>query len=196
MMIDEKGILREVLDALPSVVFIVDRDVRVQEYNAAAAQFITVTKNAVLQQRAGDILCCIHSSRILGGCSRSSACSSCTIRNAVIDAVDKNCIVRRRAKVQLIPPRKAIEQQALITVSPFSFQGTSYALLMIEDINEVAELYRMLLVCHACGKLLDGKNSWDWANSSLKNNWNIDCSHSYCTDCFSKEIEKFDGPTY
>jgi hypothetical protein len=114
----------------------------------------------------------------------------------VIDAVDKNCIVRRRAKVQLIPPRKAIEQQALITVSPFSFQGTSYALLMIEDINEVAELYRMLLVCHACGKLLDGKNSWDWANSSLKNNWNIDCSHSYCTDCFSKEIEKFDGPTY
>ncbi|MGB5684468.1 MAG: hypothetical protein WBM35_01555 [Candidatus Electrothrix sp.] len=195
MVTEEKGILREVLDALPSVVFVVDRDVRIQEYNALAAEFITTARGAVPQQRAGDILCCIHASAILGGCSRSSACRFCTIRNSVRDALDEKTIIRRRAKVQLISPKKIIEMQALITVSPFSLQGVLYALLMIEDINKIAELYRMLLVCHACGKLLDGENSCDWANSSLENNWNIDCSYSYCTDCFSKEVEKFDGDT-
>ncbi|CAK8724385.1 PAS domain-containing protein [Candidatus Electrothrix laxa] len=196
MVTEEKGILREVLDALPSVVFVVDRDVRIQEYNTAAAEFIKAARGGVLQHRAGDILHCIHASAILGGCSRSSVCRSCTIRNSVIDALDENCVIRRRAQVQLISPKKIIEMQALITVSPFSLQGSLYALLMIEDIKKLAELYRMLLVCHACGKMLDGESSCDWPNSSLKNNWNIDCSYSYCPDCFSKEIEKFDGPTY
>lgn len=195
MVTEEKGILREVLDALPSVVFVVDRDVRIQEYNTAAAEFIKAARSAVLQQRAGDILRCIHASAILGGCSRSSACRSCTVRNSVIDALDENCIIRRRAKVQLIFPKKIIEMQALITVSPFFLQGVLYGLLMIEDINKIAELYRMLLVCHSCGKLLDGKSSWDWPSSYLKNNWNIDCSYSYCPDCFNKEIEKFDDHT-
>lgn len=57
--------LKEILDALPAAVFVVDADVRIQEYNNLAAQFITATKDTVFQQRAGDILHCIHSSVML-----------------------------------------------------------------------------------------------------------------------------------
>jgi PAS domain-containing protein len=184
--------LREILNAFPSVMFVVDQDVRIQEYNAAAGELIAAARSTVLQQRVGDILHCIHSSAILGGCSRSSACSSCVVRNSVADAFRKNCIIRRRAKVQLLSPKKITALQTLLTVSPFSLQGTPYALLMVENINEIAQLYKMLLICHGCGKILDGENAHNWSNPCSSNNWNIDCSYSYCTDCFSKEIEKLD----
>lgn len=191
MVTGEKGVLREVLDALPSMVFVVDQDVRIQEYNKAAAELVVAARAAVLQKRAGDILYCIHSSSILGGCSRSSACTSCVIRNSVTDAFRKNCIIRRRAHVQLLSPKKITALQTLLTVSPFSRQGDPYALLMIEDIKDIAKLYKMLLICHGCGKMLDGKNTHDWSDSNSSNNWNIDCSYSYCSECFNKEIKKF-----
>lgn len=189
---DENRIIREVLDAFPSMAFIVDQDVRIQEYNTAAAQLISAARTAVLQQRVGDILHCIHASAILGGCSRSSACTSCVIRTSVTDAFQENCIIRRRAHVQLLSPKNIISLLTLLTVSPFSLQGDIYALLMIEDINKIAKLYKMLLICHGCGKLLNQENTHDWKNASLSNNWNIDCLYSYCSDCFSKEIKKFE----
>ena len=195
-MTDEKRILRELLDAFPSVVFVVDRDMRIQEYNTAASELIAAERDFALQQRTGDILHCIHSSAILGGCSGSPACKFCTIRNSVTDAFQEGCIIRRRATVQLISPKKTTALRALITVSPLSLQGMPYVLLMIEDINKLAKLYQMLLVCRSCGKLLDGESSHDLPISCSSNNWNIDCSYSYCPDCFSKEIEKFDGSTY
>ena len=190
MVIDDRGIIKEILDALPSAVCIVDEDVRIQEYNATAAELITAAKNAVLQQRAGDILHCINASAIMGGCSRSPACKSCTIRNSVTDAFRENRIIRRRGKMQLIPPKKCIELQILLTISPFSLQGTRYALMMIEDFDQITKLCRMLLVCHACGKMLDGDTSLDWSDASASTNDDINCSKSYCPDCLRKKIEK------
>lgn len=187
-----KVILTEVLDAFSSVVFVVDQDVRIQAYNAAAAELITATRTDVLQHRAGDVLHCIHASAMLGGCSHSAACKYCTVRNSVTDALEQNRIIRRRATVQLISPTKTIMLRALLSVSPFSLQGNPYALLMLEDFNEIVKLYRKLLICHECGKLLDSESSWEWTNFSLTSNWNIDCSYSYCVDCFNKEISEVD----
>ncbi|MCW5212459.1 hypothetical protein VU04_06080, partial [Desulfobulbus sp. TB] len=65
-----------------------------------------------------------------------------------------------------------------------------YALVKLEDFNEIVKLYQKLLICHGCGKLLDSESSWDWTDFSLTNNWNIDCSYSYCVDCFSEDIHE------
>ncbi|CAK8718949.1 PAS domain-containing protein [Candidatus Electrothrix gigas] len=187
-----KVILREVLDAFTSMVFVVDQDVRIQAYNAAVAELITATRTDVLQRRAGDVLHCIHASPMLGGCSHSAACQYCTIRNAVTDALEQNCIIRRRAKVQLISPQKTTVLRAVVSVSPFSLQESRYALVELEDFNEIVKLYRKLLICHGCGKLLDSESSWDWTDFSLTNNWNIDCSYSYCVDCFNEDIHEIE----
>ena len=63
---------------------------------------------------------------------------------------------------------------------------------MIEDISEIAELYRMISICSVCKKVRDDKESWMLIEAYFKNNWGIDFSHGLCPDCAKIEREKWD----
>jgi PAS domain-containing protein len=188
--INERTLLRTVFDALPSLIFVVDHEVRIQEYNAAAADVLEAGRETILRQRAGDILHCIHSSETPEGCGHSSFCRDCIIRNSVFRAFQGKRIIRRRTRIEFVRGGKKIEIYALITVSPFLFENQAHALLVIEDINELAELYRMIFICPVCGKMQDEQKSWIRVESYFKNNWDVDCSHNYCPDCFQKEMDR------
>ena len=190
---EKRDMLRAVFDALPSLVFVVDQDVRIQEYNAAASDLMMAERKTVLKRRAGEILHCIHSSEVPEGCGRSPSCKDCIIRNSVTEAFRGNRVVRRRTRIELIRDGNKIEIYALVTVSPFSFQERSHALLVIEDISEIAELYRMIPICSVCGKVRDDKESWMRVEAYFKNSWDVDFSHGYCPDCFKIEMDKIEA---
>lgn len=187
---NENEMLREIFDALPSMIFVVDQEVRIQEYNAAAEELIRSSRETILQHRAGEILHCIHSEETKKGCGTSTKCSECIIRNSVIQALQGKRIVRRRTRMEIIQNDHKVEIYTLVTVSPFSFRGTPHALLVIEDLSEIAELYHMIFICPVCGKVQDGEQTWMRVEAYFKNNWNVECSHGYCPDCFQKELEK------
>jgi hypothetical protein len=124
------------------------------------------------------------------GCGRSPSCKNCIIRNSVTEAFQGSRVVRRRTKIELIRDVNKTEIYALITASPFSFQDKPLVLLVIEDISEIAELYRMIPICSVCGKVRDDKESWMRVESYFKNNWDVDFSHGLCPDCFKIEMDK------
>jgi PAS domain-containing protein len=181
---ENRDILRAVFDALPSLVFVVDQDVRIQEYNAAASDLMMVEKKSVLKRRAGEILHCIHASEVPEGCGKAPYCKDCIIRNSVTEAFQGKRIVRRRTRIELIRDANQIEIYALITASPFYFKKRSLVLLVIEDISEIAELQRIIPICSVCRKVRDDKESWLRIEAYFKNNWDVDFSHSFCPDCF------------
>jgi PAS domain-containing protein len=189
---EKSNLLRVVFDALPSLVFVVDEDVRIQEYNLAASDLLNSDRKTVLKQRAGEILHCIHSKEVPEGCGRASFCINCVVRESVSQAFQGNRVVRRRTRLELVHDGKKTEIYALITVSPFSFQERLQALLVIEDISEIAELYRMIPICSVCGKVKDDKKSWMKVESYFRNNWDLDFSHGLCPDCYRIELEKID----
>lgn len=189
-LMNERTLLRAVFDALPSLVFVVDRDVQIQEYNAAAAELMMAERETILRQRAGEILHCIHSDEVLEGCGRSSSCKDCIIRNSVNQAFAGNRVVRRRARIELIRNGSKREMYGLVTVSLFAFEGKDHALLVIEDISEIAALYRMIFICPVCGKMQDEDKTWTRVESYFKNSWDVDCSHNYCPDCFRSEMDR------
>ena len=186
----KKDMFRAVLDALPSPVFVVDRDVRIQEYNAAASDIMMADRETVVKRRAGEILHCIHSREVPDGCGRAPLCKNCIIRNSVVEAFQGKRVVRRRARIEFIRNMNKIEIYALITASPFIFQGRPLVLLVIEDISELAELYRIIPICSVCGKVRDDKESWMRVETYFKNIWDVDFSHGYCPDCFKIEMNK------
>ncbi|MCI5191024.1 MAG: PAS domain-containing protein [Candidatus Electrothrix sp. AS4_5] len=187
--------IREVFDALPSMVFVVDHDMKVQEYNAAAEELITDGRETVLRRPAGDILHCVHSVETSQGCGGSSACQDCILHNSVLTALRGKRIVRHRTLIEIVQDNHKVEMYALVTVSPFSFRGTPHALLVIEDISEIAELYRMIFICPVCGKVQSDEKTWMRVEAYFKNNWNVECSHGYCPDCFEDEMEKIKSST-
>jgi len=188
--INERSLLRAVFDALPSLIFVVDRDVRIQEYNAAAAELLMAGRDAVLRRRAGDILHCIHSDDVPEGCGRSSSCKDCIIRSSVNLAFAGSRVVRRKAKIELLRSGSRREMYGLVTVSLFSFEGKDHALLVIEDISEIAALCRMIFICPVCGKMQDENKTWTKVESYFKSSWDVDCSHNYCPECFRSEMKK------
>ncbi|MCX5829219.1 MAG: PAS domain-containing protein [Deltaproteobacteria bacterium] len=187
---EKKDMLRAVFDALPSLVFVVDQDVRIQEYNAAASDLLMAARKTVLKRRAGEILHCIHSSEVQEGCGRSPFCKDCIIRNSVTEAFQGNRVVRRRTRIEIIRDANKIEIYALITASPFSFQDRSLALLVIEDISEIAELQRLIPICSICKKVRDDKESWMRVEAYFKNHWDVNFTHGLCPECYKIEIDK------
>ncbi|MBI5591959.1 MAG: PAS domain-containing protein [Deltaproteobacteria bacterium] len=190
---EKTDILRVVFDALPSLVFVVDQDVRIQEYNAAASDLLMAKRATVLKQRAGEILHCVHSRAVPDGCGEAPFCKNCIIRNSVKEAFQGNRVVRRRTRLELMRDGNTLEIYALITASPFSFQDRPLALLVIEDISEIAELYRMIPICSICKKIRDEKESWMRVETYFKNNWGVDFSHGICPDCYKIEKGKLES---
>lgn len=149
--------LRSVFDAIPSLVFVVDDDVRIQEYNAAVANLLAVQRSAILKRRAGTVLHCLHSLDVPEGCGRAPICEDCVIRNSVTEAFRGSRVVRRRTRIEIIQDENKIELYALITTSPFRYKERLFALLVIEDISEIAELQRIIPICQNCRKIRDEK---------------------------------------
>ncbi|MGA8181806.1 MAG: PAS domain-containing protein [Desulfobacterales bacterium] len=187
---DGKDILRSVFDSIPSLIFVVDDDVRIQEYNAAAAELLLLKRPAILKRRGGEVLNCLHAVDVQEGCGRGPMCKDCVIRNSVAEAFHGNRVVRRRKKLEILRDGNKIEIYALITASPFCYQKKPLVLLVIEDISEIAELQRLIPICSICKKVRDDKESWFRLEAYFKEHWDVDFSHGYCPECFKKEMNK------
>jgi PAS domain-containing protein len=132
---DQTDILRVVFDALPSLIFIVDQDVRIQDYNTAASALLQTDRKSVLKHRAGEILHCVHSQDVPEGCGRAPFCKNCVVRNSVTESFQGKRIVRRRTRIELNQQGKKTEIYALITASPFSFHGKSLSLTATKSLD-------------------------------------------------------------
>jgi PAS domain-containing protein len=187
---DKAGMLRTVFDAIPSLIFIVDDDVRIQEFNAAAAELLAGSREAILKRRGGDVLNCLHATGSPEGCGRASFCNNCVIRDSVTQALQGNRVVRRRTKIEMLRNGTRLEMYALITASPFRFKSNPFVLLVIEDISEIAELQRLIPICSICKEIRDEKEAWSRMEVYFKEHWDVDFSHSLCPKCYQAEMEK------
>lgn len=184
--------LRTMFDAIPSLIFVVDHDVRIEEYNAAAGKLLVGERETILKRRGGEILNCLHSKDTPEGCGHSTYCNTCVIRNSVTDAFKGNSVVRRRSKIELVRGKDTLEIYALITASPFRFKTRALVLLVIEDINEISELQRMIPICSICKEVRDEKEAWSRIEAYFKEQWDVDFSHSICPKCYQSEMEKIE----
>jgi PAS domain-containing protein len=133
-------LLRQLLDAMPAYVFLVDRDVTILDYNAAAGAFLGIAPRRILRRRAGDAFHCLHSRDVAGGCGAGPFCKSCLVRGAVNEAFAGKQCVRRRISMELRSGRKVKHLNVLLTASPFEYQGHERVVLILEDLADIAAL--------------------------------------------------------
>jgi len=137
-------LLRQLLDAIPSYVFLVDRDVTILDYNAAAGAFLGVGRRRILRHRSGDVFHCLHSRDVTAGCGHGPFCKSCLVRGAVTEAFAGKKCVRRQVRMELWSGRAVKELHVLLTASPFTYQGHERVVLILEDIGGLDALRRLL----------------------------------------------------
>jgi PAS domain-containing protein len=140
---NETDLLASVFDALPVPALVVDNDVRIIDFNLAAARLLEYVPFAVLRPRAGEALACIHSTEALGGCGHADACQDCVIRNSVREIFQGEKTFRKVARMELKRVGQIAGMDFLVTVAPVPNESEPLALLILED---AAELSRLLAI--------------------------------------------------
>ncbi|HAM33517.1 MAG: hypothetical protein A2X91_02450 [Deltaproteobacteria bacterium GWB2_65_81] len=182
------SLIAAIFEAIPSPAFIVDKDVRIVDFNGAAAAVLPAGGKAALGKRGGDALHCIRAMETAGGCGAAPACRDCAIRNAVTSAVSGGKSQRVKSAMSLRSNGSVKEIDLLVTASPFGHGGTSYVFLLLEDVSELVRLRRLLPVCAWCRKIRTEKNYWECLEEYFKSQFGVNVTHSICEDCASKVI--------
>ncbi|MBN2654534.1 MAG: diguanylate cyclase [Nitrospirae bacterium] len=129
--------LYNLFDAIPSLIFIVDEDVRVHHLNIAASDLVGLSENQEYRNvRGGELLKCINSFDVPEGCGRSPKCKGCAIRNSVTRAFAGEKVYRETTCFRFMKDGNQIEVYLMLTVTPIVFEHNKYVLLVLEDITE------------------------------------------------------------
>jgi hypothetical protein len=186
------AINRQFLDAIPSYVFLMDRDMVIQDYNAASAALFNSEREMALFERGGDALHCIRSTDHPAGCGHGVRCVTCLVHRAVMAAYDTSAPVRREARMELRAATGPKVLDCVLTASPIALGSRKLVLLVIEDISEIMALRRLLPICMYCRKVRDGEQCWSDVETYLRKDLDIVLSHGMCPSCFeSKKAEFF-----
>jgi diguanylate cyclase (GGDEF)-like protein len=131
--------LNNLFDAIPSMLFIVDDDVRVVHLNAAAKALNGADMLHSYLKSGGMIMHCIHAAETRSGCGKTASCNGCVIRRVVKEASRGKKIYRQDTKMEVVGENGRRESHISLTASPFVYGTESLVLLIVEDITEQKE---------------------------------------------------------
>jgi len=132
----DQGFHRVLFDAMPMPVFVVDKDVCIFDYNAAAARLLKKGKKLVIRRRGGDVLNCVHSPEGPRGCGSASACRDCLVLKSVRMAARGRRVTRRSAQMELVRNGRAARVKLRVSCQPFTYGRSSFVLLVLEGLND------------------------------------------------------------
>jgi PAS domain-containing protein len=182
--------MRHALDAIPSMVLVTDDDVRIRYRNRGARELLKGER--IYGSRAGEIMHCIHAEDVPGGCGRGPHCEDCLVRNSVTESFSGKSVHRRPADITVKTGGRTLEIAALVSVSPLSYEGKIYALLVIEDISELAELRSLLPICSSCKRIRAENGSWEKIEAYIKRTApEVKFSHGLCPACAKRLYPKY-----
>ncbi|MBA4373736.1 MAG: hypothetical protein C0402_12865 [Thermodesulfovibrio sp.] len=182
--------LRAVFDAIPSMLLIVDADVRILHLNAAASIGLGLDLKMVRKKRGGEVLHCIHAHEVPEGCGKAPACTDCLIRSSVGQAMRGNKTYRKRTRMQLLNDGIKTDLHILLTASPFEYEGARYVLMAVEDVSDLIQLKNLLPICMFCKKIRDDEGYWNEVSHYLMSHLDVEFSHGLCQECLEKHYPK------
>jgi hypothetical protein len=185
-----QGLSQMLFDAMPAMVFIVDEELRIQEYNYAAAQHIQADRSAVLQRRTGNVLRCVHGKETPGGCGCSLRCQHCLVRKSVNKAFQGLTVRRFRARIRIWARVSESELCAYISAFPIRLADRDLALLVLQFTTELPKANQMIPMCSVCRQVRNQDGQWQQVESYFRQNWNVSFSHGLCPNCYQEELAK------
>ena len=142
--LNREGFLKDLFEAIPCGVLIVDGDRRVQAVNNVMEQTFGILGIEVLNKRGGEALGCIHASESPDGCGFSEACQTCQVRATALAAIDGKKLYRNDANVELLINNEPRDLKLLLSAAPFEHDGEKLAIVLLEDITELDTLRKRL----------------------------------------------------
>ena len=132
----DQGFHRVLFDAMPMPVFVVNKEMCVFDYNAAAAKLLDKDKKLVIRRRSGEVLNCVHSIEGPGGCGSTPACRDCVVRKSVQTAARGRRVTRQWAQMEVFRKGRVVKVKLRVSCQPFTYGRNSFILLLLEGLND------------------------------------------------------------
>ena len=132
------------LESIPDLALVLNRHRQVIAYNGRLLQALGIADpEGLLGQRPGEIVKCVHSDEMPGGCGTSSSCSVCGAVNTVLEALDKrgNAVSECRIRTQAEADGGALDLE--VQGSFLALGGSDLVIVGMRDIS--AEKRRSVL---------------------------------------------------
>jgi hypothetical protein len=189
--------LRPLLDAIPSVVFITDGDVRIVEANRAARVWLGHAIEQQPNERGGDLLHCIFARDSQDGCGTTEYCPACVIRKSV-EAVKLGRLAPRRVAHMILDTADGSEDRWFqVSASALALEGRELVMLVLEDVSQLAELRELIPFWPCCGNVREVADLRSQAQIFIRKHPDFLSAQELCPDCRSKspaDLGQEEGP--
>lgn len=182
------------LNAIPVPIFIVDDDVRILDSNVAAERAFGLSKAVIRSRRGGEVLGCLRSHEVPGGCGKAPACKSCVIRTSVSKCLGAVTTTQRRMKFEILTDGNKAELELLISANPLPEAGKNAVLLIIEDITEMSKLKAIIPICSHCKRIRNEAEYWEQVDKYFHEHTGVDFSHGLCPICLEQYYGEYLRP--
>ena len=183
--------LRAIFDTIPMPTFIVDGDVRIQDFNSAAEPFLGPEPAAALYRRGGEALHCLHAEP--QGCGKAEWCKDCVLRDSVNKAMSGRGTHRAIHQAELRTRTGTQLVDLLVTTSLLPYTEPPRALLILEDVTEISTLRGLVPICPRCKRIRDDRGYWKQIEHFVRDSSGLDLSQSICPDCAKQLYPELDS---
>jgi hypothetical protein len=192
-LLDRVQNLRVVLDAIPSLILVVDPDLRVIDTNSSARNYLQKDAEVVLKRLCGEVLHCVHEADAEEECGRTPFCPDCILRKAVTTVTKTKAAFRARHRLR--QRRDGSEEELtefFVTASPLYVEGEALVLMVLEDVTELLALRHLVTMCSVCSSIRNEDGKWEKIHQYLSRQDNVVCSHGVCPSCLDDQYRNVD----
>lgn len=135
--IEASPIVRRILDSLPTIVLVLNRQRQALYVNRSLLEIMGVKKpDEVLGLRPGEIFQCVHSRKPPAGCGTTEFCRTCGAARAIMEsyrgrAATYECRITRRAEGDTVE-----SLDLSVTATPFEADGEQLTIFAVVDISD------------------------------------------------------------
>ncbi len=178
---------QNIFNTVPIPMLVVDADLNVLEYNAAARPLLGAETQIMPKVKCGELLRCLNVTVGQHTCGTATACADCVIRKSVNSAVQGVQVSRQRSSLNRTEAGITRTINLLVSSVLFESEGQPRVLLMLEDVTELLALRGLLPICARCKKIRDDKKYWHALESYCHDYLSLEFTHSICPEC-AKEL--------
>jgi signal transduction histidine kinase len=148
------GILKAMLDDIPTAVLVLDRNIVVRMHNKAFQVLFVEPGQHTLGKYCGNAMNCSFAIAEGCDCGGTSSCSRCNLRNSFIQTLARKEINREKISKAYYLADKIVTRHFYYTTKYINFEDEEMIMVLIDDITELEEKNRIL------SELNEKKNSF------------------------------------
>ncbi|MCG3195916.1 MAG: histidine kinase [Candidatus Omnitrophica bacterium] len=130
-----EGLLRTLLDSIPGLGFIINRERQIVAVNNRMLRDLGVSEpKSLIGKRPGEALRCLHATEMPAGCGTTETCTTCGLARAIYESLETGERITKECRISLRTDKDpALDME--VVAAPAKIEGCDLTLCVMRDIS-------------------------------------------------------------